>query len=269
MASQKYTTLAQSTLASAYTAGDTSLVLASGEGALFPSGGDFYVAIDSPPSFILKATARSTDTLTVVNTAAFGSTANRGIGATVTLVIDSNALDGIRADLSQLGAYASLPSTSEAHKGDVYRCTDSPYEFIFDGSAWQPMLPGFLAQPTVPPGTGSLTWVNQGSATADSTKGYLTLASPADANNSNKMLVKSAPSAPYKFTVACLPTLLDVNYPSVGIAMRESGTGKLYLHHVSFELAIAGKFHVLVDKYTDPTTFSANPASFQVPSGNP
>ena len=53
---------ATSTLLTTIAASDTSLTVASGDGALFPSSGTFHVTIDSE---ILACTSRSSDTLTV------------------------------------------------------------------------------------------------------------------------------------------------------------------------------------------------------------
>jgi hypothetical protein len=104
MATQKYTTLGSGALNSSYTAGATSLVLQTGQGATFPTTGDFVVAVDDPPAFFLKCTARSGDTLTVATSAVDGTTAvNKGSGVTVTEVITATVLDGIRADMHQTG----------------------------------------------------------------------------------------------------------------------------------------------------------------------
>ena len=62
---------ATTTLASTITADATSLSVASGAGALFPSSGTFHITIDSE---ILACTSRSSDTLTVTR-AQLGTTA--------------------------------------------------------------------------------------------------------------------------------------------------------------------------------------------------
>ena len=66
--------LAQSTLASGYTAGDSSITVQSGDGAKFPTSGNFMLALNDPPDFFLRCTARSTDTLTVDTSGAESST---------------------------------------------------------------------------------------------------------------------------------------------------------------------------------------------------
>src|SRR6266702_3850835 len=101
MATQKYTNLAQSTLASSYTAGNTTITVATGDGALFPTAGDFTVAVVDPPAFFLKCTARSGDVLTVTSSGQEGTTAtNQASGVKVTQVITAAVLDGIKDDLA-------------------------------------------------------------------------------------------------------------------------------------------------------------------------
>lgn len=73
MAVQQYTNLAASTLGSPYTAGDSSLTLSTGGGAVFPTSGNFTVGIGNPPTFFLQCTARSGDVLTVGTSATEGT----------------------------------------------------------------------------------------------------------------------------------------------------------------------------------------------------
>ena len=141
--SQTYTNLASSTLASSYTAGDSSITVATGDGAKFPTTGNFTVAVGQPPNFFLQCTARTDDTLTVDTSATEGTTAANASSATaVTHVITAGVLDGIRSDQNQVGLYSSLP-TSGMKKGDSYKCSDSPWQFHYDGSVWQPLLWGW------------------------------------------------------------------------------------------------------------------------------
>ena len=67
-----FTNNAATTLASSITSGDTSLTVASGGGALFPNptSPDYFlvtlVGVSGTPTEIVKVTARSTDTFTIV-----------------------------------------------------------------------------------------------------------------------------------------------------------------------------------------------------------
>jgi len=83
-------------LASAYTAGGTSLTLTSGHGSRFPSSGDFWVRCENE---IFKATARSTDTLTVTGAQDGTPAANHAAGAEVYWVLGVAALDQLRSDI--------------------------------------------------------------------------------------------------------------------------------------------------------------------------
>src|ERR1019366_9414897 len=103
--------LAASTLASSYTAGDSSITVQSGDGAKFPTSGDFMLAFNDPPDFFLKCTARSTDTLTVVTSGSEGSTAiDEGSSVKVTQVITAGVLSDLLAAAG--GSILSLPVSS-------------------------------------------------------------------------------------------------------------------------------------------------------------
>jgi hypothetical protein len=98
MAWQITNNLAQSTLATGYTAGDSSISVQSGDGAKFPTSGDFILAFNDPPDFFLKCTARSTDTLTVDTSGAEGSSAiNEASACKVTQVITAGVLSDLLA----------------------------------------------------------------------------------------------------------------------------------------------------------------------------
>jgi hypothetical protein len=201
---QGYTNLAQSTLASGYTAGNNTLVLQTGDGVLFSPAttrGIITVGIGNPPAFFLTATGVSSDTLTGVSaTGTEGTTAvNVGVSTPVTQVITTGALDGIRSDISQIGTYASLPSSGMI-KGDRYRCTDSMYEFIYNGTIWVPFV-GEHPQLTIPP-TSGWTWANQGSSSVDSTKGYLYFKFNGAGSDNLRAYTRTLPSTPYTMTIA-------------------------------------------------------------------
>jgi len=113
MATAKYTNLASGTLTVGVNTTDTALVLDTGEGAAFPSAGDFWVVLaESTTREICLCTSRSTDTLTVTRNQG-GTNASFTTSATVTHVITSQMLDQIRSDQVQTGALASRPSAEK------------------------------------------------------------------------------------------------------------------------------------------------------------
>lgn len=100
MAKQLFSNNASTTLAVAINAAATSIVVASGKGALFnaPTGGDYELVTlsDSTNTEVVKVTARSTDTLTVTR-AQEGTTAQSfAIGAKVEARVTKGTLEQLR-----------------------------------------------------------------------------------------------------------------------------------------------------------------------------
>jgi hypothetical protein len=250
MSTQKYTTLGQGTLSSAYTAGATSLVLNTGQGATFPTAGDFVVALNDPPSFFLKCTARSGDTLTVATSAVDGTTAsNQAIGVTVTEVITASVLDGIRGDMHQSGATASLPATTEAHKGDLYLCSDGPALFRYDGTAYGLFGPVF---PLTLPALSSFT-NDSTTATVSDTGAGITITG---SNAQGTTYYKSGPgSTPFTVAMGVLAMVGPEDFGQVTIRGRESSTGK----RIEFGIQHSGTsgLQVIVNKINGDGTFNA------------
>ncbi len=130
MATEQYTTLGGSTLASGYTAGGGSISVTSA--ASFPTTGNFSVRLNSAAIYQVTAVSGTTFTVTLES----GTDINVSSGATVIEVVTQRVLDAIRADLNQFGAIGSLPGTTGQKKGNVYRATDASTVNVFDGSAW-------------------------------------------------------------------------------------------------------------------------------------
>jgi hypothetical protein len=102
--------LAQSSLASAYTAGDTTITVQAGDGAKFDapgSGNTIALAIGNPVRFFLKATAISTDTFTVDSSGYDGSTA---VGVTAATQVTEVVTGGVLADLLAAAGGGSGPT---------------------------------------------------------------------------------------------------------------------------------------------------------------
>lgn len=229
MADQKYTNLAQSILGANYTSGDSTLTVATGDGALFPSSGDFTIALDAPPAFFLKCTSRSGDVLTVTTSGQEGTaTASKASGVRVSQVITAGVLDLIRSNMVTRDTYANLPSAGNKRAGDSFICTDAPYEFSHNGSIWVPRIPG--QGPVTIPDTSLFSWDNQGSVVSESsTHGFIHLV----ANNGDgatsviRGRVATLSSTTFTYTVLMAPFMTGVNYNSCGIYL-DDGTKKFY-----------------------------------------
>jgi hypothetical protein len=215
MASEKYTTLGQSTLSSGYTSGATTALLTSGSS--FPSEGNFRFRIDDE---IFLVTARSSGTCTVVGAQEGTSASNHSSGATVTEVVTALSVDAIRSDQNLVGLYSALPS--DAHKGDRYRSTDGYYEWYFNGTIWEPWYQGVNV---TPPDAGDFVWFNQGDATdTPSTEGPILVNVPVNAGNNIRAYLVPVGST---FRVESLITNVRAlgQYTACGLGLYDSASG--------------------------------------------
>lgn len=112
-----------------------------------------------------------------------------------------------------------------------------------DGYLWYPLTPAVLAD---------FTWVNQGTATVDTTYGAPYLDDLTVGSFNLRILKKAAPAPPYVITTAWNPIIADVNNSGLGLGWRDSTTGKL----VIFAIRYAGSYNLVVDKATNPTTWA-------------
>jgi hypothetical protein len=131
---QTFSNLAQTTIGATYTAGASTLTLATGSGVLFPSTGNFTIGVCDPPSFFLVCTARTGDVLTVNTSGAEGTTAvNAGIGTIVAQVLTAGVLSNLIAGagvMTLLEQHSASTSASLDFTG-WYSSTYDVYEIVF------------------------------------------------------------------------------------------------------------------------------------------
>ena len=256
MATAKYTNLASGTLTVGVNTSDTSLVLDTGEGALFPSAGDFWVVLaEGSTREICKCTSRSSDTLTVTRNQG-GTNSSFTTAATVTHVITSQMIDQVRSDQVQTGANSSRPSAEK--DGILYLPSDGVNLFRDTGAAWGSWGPLWKLTPPV---DGDFSWVNQGSATKTTGNGYVAIADTDAGGDQLRMRVKSAPSTPYTITLGFLPTFAgggSFGY-SAGMCVRQSSDGKVIVCGSAYLQTTTpnGDYFVNQD-FTAHNNFSAN-----------
>ena len=153
MAEQIWNNLAPSTLSANITSTSaTSCTVTSA--TPYPTTGNFRIMIDNE---IMEVTAVSGTTFTIARGTENTTAATHTSGTNVNIMVTQAALLGLRSDVNQMGTYANLPA-SGMQAGDRYRCTDGPYEFIYNGSVWVPFIGGVLQ--VTPPATYS--WTNYG-----------------------------------------------------------------------------------------------------------
>lgn len=251
MATAKYTNLASGTLTVAVDTDDTALVLDTGEGAAFPSAGDFWVVIaEGDTREVCKATARSGDTLTVVRNQG-GTNDSFTTAATVTHVITAQMIDQVRSDICQTGTNAGRPSAEK--NGILYLPSDGLNFFRDTGSVWATWGPIWKLTPPV---NGDFSWVNQGSATITDATSHVVLNDSNTGADQLRMRIKSAPSTPYTITIAFMVVCASGtwNY-SAGMCVRQSSDGKVIICGRAF---FTGAPYLLSQKFSSSSAFASN-----------
>lgn len=109
---------------------------------------------------------------------------------------------------------------------------------------------------STPPSTW--TWVNQGGASmVVNTGGSVYLTGPAGAGASLRQLVQTAPATPYTITICFLAQLVG-SISNAGLEFRESSSGKIITIEVAANSNAPSGNSILVTRWTNSTTFSAN-----------
>lgn len=166
---------------------------------------------------------------------------NGGAGATAGTFFRG---DGAWSAVTYNNPLASPPSSPAT--GALWAPTDSMMAYRYTGSAWVPCGPFWTFSD---PNQYTWSWVNQGSATLSVANGAQVLY--ANTVNSVACRVMSAPVTPYAITVLLIPTVY-ITTGQVQVGFRESSSGKLAA------LGILGNGTAEAQKWTNPTTFSAN-----------
>jgi hypothetical protein len=146
---------------------------------------------------------------------------------------------------------------------EFFNVADST-RYRWSGSAWATAGgagAGFGRADVAPPAVSTWTWVNQGGATAtDRTYGGgtgVSIFAPASVSENIRMLVRTAPAAPYTLRARVSISAMVKNFIGGGIAFRSSGGGQIHA------AAIGNNGQLFVARYTNPTTFAS--ADFTAP----
>lgn len=246
------------TLDSAYTAGSGSMTLTAGHGARLPASGDFWLtkvrSTINDTVYIYKVTARSTDTLTVAWVSAYGTDANHDAGATFVATRTVEAFDQLRQDICQTGTDATK---SGEKAGQLHLPNDAIYESRYNGSAWDRWGPVWKC---TEPALGDFSWVNQGSATADTSHGGIIICAPAHSGDDLKILEQSAPSTPYTIDAKFFVSGCLANYFNAGLVFRQSSDGKL----ATFGVGFSTNLRMCSVKWSNATTWTADYAAYTI-----
>lgn len=225
---EKFKNIGQSTLSAGVDASTTTMPITSVSS--FPTDGNFRILIDAE---IMLVTAVSGSNFTVVRGQEGTTGASHSSGATVTLVLTADSVFRFLKDNVPMVNLTELPPQNSITNSAGTTLTHS-----------------------------DLTWVNQDSATITTlSNGNISLVNPGNAGM--HLAVKSAPTAPWVFTVAACYGHHSQDQNWAGIVARESSTGKFVIMFVrgSDATGFEGVDQVGVAYWTDADTFNSNPGS--------
>jgi hypothetical protein len=219
---EKYANLAETTLASSYTAGAGSISVTSAAG--FPTAGVFRVRLGNAARTILKVTAVAGTTFTAV---AEGTDTNAAAGDTVKIVVSANLLEQLLQVLESGRLFVPAGVGGLDNYGPLYK--------------------------VVYPVTADFAWINQGTAAVDDSRGFTRFSLPS-ASTSLRIRKKAAPATPYQ--VDMMMEYEDNSGSKYGGLIFRDGGGKLHTFH-----CIPTTNNCQIVNFSDPTTFSSNPGN--------
>lgn len=209
MSVYKYANSAQTTLNNGGTLGSGDPTVTVTDGSVFPATGIFVVKIGTELATIAS---RSSNVLTFAARGVEGtSAASHADGSTITGVLSAGALLGLSSEIVQSDTVANIPAA--AQNGNLFLPSDGVGIYRDTGSAQELWAPSFkVTQPI----SGDFSWINQGGASIDLTRGGVYLSSPGSLDQV-RMRVKAAPTPPYKIEGAFIPTVTPISFPAVGL----------------------------------------------------
>jgi len=197
MPSEKVANLAETTLASSYTSGGSSISVVSAAG--FPTTGVFRVRLGNAGKTIFRVDSVSGTTFTG---GAEANDANASAGDTVVCVATRGGFER----LLQSPDAGGLHAPSGVDGADLY------------GPLWK----------LKPLDQSGWAWVNQGGATVTQANGLVRLLAPTNGATNLRVRKVAAPSQPYTITAMLIPNCMFGNV-EFGVLLRESATGKLVI----------------------------------------
>lgn len=236
------------------TAGATSLNVAADTG--FPTLAQFRILIDN--ELMIVTAGAGTTTWTVTRGAEGTTAASHNDGATVAHILTRDGLKGISGSIILSDIYANLPAAGTV--GHLYLPADGVHLLRDTGAAWNPW--GRLTPMTIPPLSSALTALNVTTATLSDSAGTLFLKAPNISVAHGQFWLKSLAAGAYTWIVHLETTLFFGTDSQCGLALRDTGTGKI----ISFEHQDANTTQIglRVIQWTDANTRSNSALNMQI-----
>lgn len=251
MAYELITNNAQTTLSAGINNSVTSLSVASA--TLFPTTGNFRIRIGTE---LLLVTAVSGTTFTVTRGIENTTAASHSSGDDVTLIVTAASMGNLTSERFLHNTYANLPGSSDPPR--LFIPSDSIIQHVNQGGT---LYPYCLGMPVVLPVDGNFSWVNQGSATVDTSKGGIYIENPnLDSADTFRMKVKSIPSAPYTCTIGFIINRQPrATYTNCALILRKNSTGEFVtFYDIDFSTSAFGtNRQIRVQRWNSPTSFNS------------
>ena len=235
--------LAQTTMNNGGTMSTGATTVTVTSAAAFPATGNFRILIGSE---LMLVTGVSGNVFTVTRNIEGTTVASHVDGLTVTHCLTAAGLTQLMADRHLTGAASSLPSAGVA--GREYVCTDSPFVYYDDGSAWHKY---FGTYPITEVPTSSWTGDNMTGTTFTNSGGILNLTGSPGSGSSWQY--QAAPSTPWSIRTA---VMWGINPPSG--AMFEFGFRDSSGKYLAFWNVISS--NALYTYISDWTSASSSPS---------
>lgn len=245
------------TLASAITSTSATSISVTGTTG-FPSSGNFRLQIDDE---LLLVTSVSGTTWTVTRGIEGTTPATHLNAAAVNHVVSAGGIYSRFGDANLIGLYSSVPSTPS--KGDQYRCTDLPFELVYDGTLWHAFYKSFHVKM---PAFSSWNTANLGTATPTQLPGDAILLT--SGSGLEIMTQAGLPSPPYVvtiFTVTDLavgstsgPTFQNVHHSPI---LFNTSNNKAISIQLTLSQVAAATQWVLPSTFVGNTFFSSTPTT--------
>jgi hypothetical protein len=216
---ERFANNAGSQLVSAIDADDATLTVVSAD--TFPTEGNFRIIVDTEIMVVIAVVGT---TFKILRGQEGTSAASHSTNAGVFHVVTADSLASRDSDARASDLFVNRDSPGQS--GRMY-IPNTGYVARDSGIVWE-SLPLWKM---VPPVLGDFTWENQGTSSATDVKGAIVLAPQTVASGESlRMLLKAAPTPPYKITIAfcALSGAKNTgNGSQYGFCWRDSATGKV------------------------------------------
>jgi hypothetical protein len=252
MAFEQYANLCSTNLTAGYTAGAGSIAVTS-TASPWPASPQFHIYIADPTTGVVKVILKVTAVTDATHWAvtAEGTDANASSGDVVKLSLTAGAMDQIRVDVSQLGAYASKTSQKA---GNIYFPNDALVLSRDNGASFDSFGPIWpLGDPN------AQTWTQQsfGSCSSDTTHGGISILNTASEAAFNvHALTFPTPATPYHIEFTYFQYKANSTNFMTGACFSD-GT-KYEIFDPAFQQAYGNS---VVFYLTNNTTFSSTPVN--------